>query len=150
MPHTSLSGRRPIREAGVTMIEVLVALIIFAFGTLGLAGLQLKAMAFSQSSLFRSQATALTDDILDRMRADRGSATAGSWNTPLTADAASFATTGPISITDLRDWKEQVEALLPSGKASIQVAASVVTITLEWDDSRGAEPAQQFVTQTQI
>lgn len=151
MNRDSLHLRRA--QAGVSMIEFLVALIIFAFGTLGLAGLQTQALAYSQGSLYRSQATTLTDDILDRMRADRANAKAGTWNTLLTANAASI--TGPtIAQTDLKDWKQQVEALLPSGQAAVDVNANIVTITIQWDDSRGNRSStttnQQFVTKTKL
>lgn len=148
----SLESRRT--QAGVSMIEFLVALIIFAFGTLGLAGLQTQALAFSQGSLYRSQATTLTDDILDRMRTDRTNAKAGLWNTALTDDSAIY-TGVTIAQTDLKDWKEQIKAALPSGQASIAInnVTYVVTVTIQWDDSRGARQAgatQQFVTMTQL
>jgi type IV pilus assembly protein PilV len=135
------------------MIEFLVALIIFAFGTLGLAGLQTQALAYSQGSLYRSQATTLTDDILDRMRADRVNAKAGGWNTALSAPSTTF-TGATIADTDRKDWKEQVEVMLPSGQASIAYDAptAVVTITIEWDDSRGNRSAAttKFETKTRF
>lgn len=144
-PFTSSLARR---QNGVGMIEVLVAIVILAFGLLGLAGLQTRVLAYSQSSLFRSQAAALTDDILDRMRADRTRALAGSWNTDLDSDTSTISSTFPES--DLRNWKEQVAVLLPTGQGSISVAASVVTIVVQWDDTRGRETAQQFTTTTRL
>jgi type IV pilus assembly protein PilV len=135
------------------MIEFLVALIVFAFGTLGLAGLQTQALAYSQGSLYRSQATTLTDDILDRMRADRGNAKLGNWNTALT-DASGTYTGTTIAQKDLLDWKDQVEKLLPTGQASISVGSDrFVTIVIQWDDSRGARTVgtnQQFVTKSRL
>lgn len=107
------------------MIEVLVTILIFSFGMLGLAGLQLRTMAYSQGSLFRSQATALTDDVLDRMRASRG--TASAWAT----DFDSAGTAG----SDLADWKTEVAGLLPDGKAAISLSATKVTVTLRWRDA---------------
>lgn len=118
------------------MIELLVSLLIFAFGMLGLVGLQNRTLGYGQVSLYRSQATALTDDILDRMRADRGNAKAGNWNTVLGDAAASISGTS-IAQTDLKDWKGQVESLLPSGQAAVQVNAGVVTIDIQWNE-RGA------------
>ncbi|MDH5541144.1 MAG: type IV pilus modification protein PilV, partial [Rhizobacter sp.] len=58
-------------QRGASMIELLVSILIFAFGMLGLVGLQNRTLGYGQISLYRSQATALTDDILDRMRTDR-------------------------------------------------------------------------------
>jgi len=138
------------RQRGFGMIEILVALVIFAFGMLGLAGLQTRSLAFSQTSLYRSQAAALTDDILDRMRADRTNAKAGSWNTALGTASSSISGTA-IYQADLRDWKQTVEQLLPSGAAEVDVAAGLVTITVQWDEIRvGGNSAQQFVTKSKL
>jgi len=146
LPHQTRSIGRRRRAAGFTMIEVLVAFIIFSFGMLGLAGLQTRVLTYSQSSLFRSQATALTDDILDRMRLDRQNAVGGNWNTDLSDSAASI-TTGPNTYEfDLKDWKTQVESLLPAGKASILVDAAsnnTVIVIIEWNDSRGTDSQNQ-------
>ena len=127
------------------MLELLVSLLIFSFGMLGLAGLQIRSLSMSQSSLYRSQATALADDILDRMRADRANALAGNWNTALTT-AASSVTGSALYQTDLKDWKATVESLLPAGQAYVGVNANVVTITLQWDDTRGRDLTPQSWT----
>jgi len=124
-PSLALPTTRRRRQRGISMIEVLVTVLIFSFGMLGLAGLQLRTMSYSQSSLFRSQATALTDDVLDRMRASR--ATASSWVTD-------FDSTGTAG-TDLADWKGEVAGLLPSGQAAVAVSSSTVTVTIRWRDS---------------
>jgi type IV pilus assembly protein PilV len=142
-------------QAGATMIEVLVAILIFSFGMLGLAGLQVKTMAYTQSSLMRSQATALADDVLDRMRADRTNArktdeSTGAWNTKLIAHAAAITNNA-----DLQDWKTELEALLPEGEASITVTSTRdVTVVIEWTDSRtekdDADKKQTFTTVTRL
>jgi len=132
------------------MIEVLVAVVILAFGLLGLAGLQTRTLWYGQSSLYRSQATALADDVFDRMRADRPNAKAGRWDTALGAAANSIGGTA-IFQADLRDWKEQVERLLPSGRAAIVTTQDSVTVTIEWDDSRGRDSTPQaFTTRSRL
>lgn len=132
-------ARRPQR--GASMIELLVSILIFAFGMLGLVGLQNKTLGYGQMSLYRSQATALSDDILDRMRADRVNAKAGNWNTALGTASTSYTGTS-IAQVDLKDWKDQVEKLLPSGQASIAVNAGVVTVTIQWDERGATTPFQ--------
>ena len=147
VPNHRMASPRQLR--GVGMIEVLVAIVILTFGMLGLAGLQSRILSFNQSSLYRSQATALTDDILDRMRADRANARAERWDTLITAASSSIS--GPaIFQSDLREWKEEVERLLPAGAASIDLdpTNNIVTVTIQWDDSRGREAAERFVTQS--
>jgi type IV pilus assembly protein PilV len=147
--------RPPRAQAGATMIEVLVAILIFSFGMLGLAGLQVKTMTYTQSSLMRSQATALTDDLLDRMRADRlkarkTEATADSWNTQFAVHAD--AITGN---SDLSDWKKELESLLSEGEAEITVATGGdVTVVIRWTDARtekeDADKTQSFTTVTRL
>lgn len=133
------------KQAGASMLELLVSLLIFSFGMLGLAGLQIRSLSMSQSSLYRSQATALTDDILDRMRADRDNALAGNWNTALTTASGSVSGTALFN-TDMKDWKATVESQLPDGKASVNMGSGTVTVVLQWDDSRGREAAQSWTT----
>ena len=154
LPHSS-AALRPARQRGVSMLELLVSLLIFTFGMLGLAGLQTRTLTFNQSSLFRSQAAALTDDVLDRLRSDRKKALSALWDTAIGTSTASMPVSTFAEI-DVKDWKAQVESLLPSGQASIvtTTAAGVdygtVTITIQWDDSRGTEAAQTFVTKTKL
>ena len=139
------------------MIELLVSLLIFTFGMLGLAGLQTRTLVFNQASLMRTQATALTDDILDRMRADRINALAGRWDSALTSGASSITGTA-LYQADLKDWKQQVESLLPAGsQASISTVTTAgaadfgtVTVVIQWDDSRGTEAVTKLETKTRL
>ena len=127
-------------QRGVSLIELLVAILIFAFGMLGLAGLQNRTLGFSQVSLYRSQATALSDDVLDRMRADRTNAKAGHWDTELETKASDISGT-TFTDQDLKEWKQEIENLLPSGRGLIKYEAGKgnrVTVEISWDE-RGAQ-----------
>lgn len=127
--------RRPraSQQRGASMIELLVSVLIFAFGMLGLVGLQNRTLGFGQMSLYRSQATALSDDILDRMRADRVNAKNGNWDTAFNKPHTDYGGT-TVAQTDLFDWKAQVENLLPSGQAEIVRDGNKVTVTIRWNE----------------
>lgn len=55
------------QQAGITMIEVLVTLLVFTIGLLGLAGLQLKALQGTNDGVQRAHATWLLQDFADRV-----------------------------------------------------------------------------------
>lgn len=59
------------RESGFTLVEVMVSIVILSFGLLGIAGLMIKGMQFTQSAQQRSIATLLAYDMIDRMRSNQ-------------------------------------------------------------------------------
>jgi type IV pilus assembly protein PilV len=65
----SLSARA--NQTGFTLLEILIAIIVVAFGLLGLFGLQAKAKKAEMESYERTQALVLIQDIADRMNANR-------------------------------------------------------------------------------
>lgn len=71
------------RQAGVGMMEVLVALLVLSVGVLGYAGLQLRALDSTDETYMRSQAMAIAQDAVERMMANPGAAsvyeTEGNW-----------------------------------------------------------------------
>ena len=134
---TPLHSRRG--AAGSSMIELLVSILIFAFGMLGMIGMQNRTLGYGQMSLLRSQAAALTDDMMDRLRTDRANAVVGNWEITLGQPASDFNGTS-LAQTDRSDWLTQVAALLPSGQASVHVTTKIVTVTIQWYE-RGSNAA---------
>lgn len=62
-------NRPPIRRAqsGVLLLEVLIALLIFALGVLGLVGLQANAVKQSGQAKYRADATLLANELIGQM-----------------------------------------------------------------------------------
>lgn len=56
------------RQAGFTLLEALIALLVLAVGLLGLAGLQLRGLSYNHDAFVRSQATFYAYDLMERMR----------------------------------------------------------------------------------
>lgn len=56
-------------QRGFSLIEVLVTIVILAFGLLGLAGLQARMMTLEMESYQRSQALLLLSDMMSRLEA---------------------------------------------------------------------------------
>jgi len=58
------------RQAGLGLLEILVAVLVFAVGLLGLAGAQITAKKNAMEAQQRSVATELARDLLERMRSN--------------------------------------------------------------------------------
>ena len=67
-------SRKLQAQRGNTMIEVLVTMVVVAFGLLGLCGLQMRMQLSDMESYQRAQALMLLDDITSRMAANRDQA----------------------------------------------------------------------------
>ncbi|MDM0033580.1 type IV pilus modification protein PilV [Variovorax sp. J22P271] len=65
MPRPPLPGSR--RQAGVALLEVLVAILLFSFGILGLIGLQARAISYSTDAEDRNRAAMLANEIATTM-----------------------------------------------------------------------------------
>ena len=62
-------------QAGVGLIEVLVALVILSIAILGFVGLQVRALAASQEASLNVQAMTLARDLSERIRMSRSALT---------------------------------------------------------------------------
>ncbi len=60
----------PQRQHGLSMIELLVAVLVLAIGVLGITALQMVSLQNNRGALFRSEAVQLAYDMMDRVRAN--------------------------------------------------------------------------------
>jgi type IV pilus assembly protein PilV len=124
-------------QRGISMIEVLVAIVVLTIGILGMAGLQAAGLRQAQSAQLRAQAAQFAYDMADRMRANLGEARG--YGLAL-ADAAPAGSS--TADRDRADWLARL-ATLPAGDGAIEVdlTTNLVTITVQWDDTRAGGPA---------
>ena len=161
MKQTAASMRSKASK-GFTLIEVLIALVIFTIGLMGLAAMMVTSVKTNHSSYLRTQAGHLAQAMADRMRSNLGQVNAynGSYN-PLIGVANPCGSTAPcppvqLVQRDLSVWLGQIRALLPNPAAQIecnvvtlgagvQIGAApyngVCTIWLRWDESSLREGA---------
>ena len=113
---------RPIAERGVTLIEILVTILILAFGLMGLAGMQAKVQTTQSESYQRAQAVLLVQDMANRISANRLNATSYvTVNTLGTGDsqpASCAALTGFAK--DQCEWSHAIQ-----GAAEMQGTSSI-------------------------
>jgi type IV pilus assembly protein PilV len=122
---------------GFTLLEVLVALLIFSLGLIGIAGLLTVSVVTNHSAYLRTQAIFLAQGMADRMHANP----LGLWNnsyqlhsitTPPTAPTAAAAlpstpqdcsaascTYAEVATRDLQQWQNQLRTFLPTAGVAI-------------------------------
>lgn len=129
------------RYRGISLIELLVTMVVVAFGLLGAALMHTRGLQSNHDAFLFSQAAALAYDIAERMRVNYTAASAGNYNSSMGAAAASAdcygntcANAAALAAGDVYDWKEQhVKALLPGADASIRYAANTATVVIRFE-----------------
>lgn len=82
------------REAGTTLIEIMVSIVVIAVGLLGLASMQINALKFQQTASQRSEAMQASYDLADRMRANFVFTTPDLAASERTANESKYTSTG--------------------------------------------------------
>lgn len=123
IPHCAVS-----LQSGFTLIEVLIAALVLSIGLLGLAGLQAVSLRMNHGSYLRVQASNLSYEIADAMRANRNSAEE--------YDSGFTGTRSAATDADITTWNNRLASLLPSGSGTIEVSDNIATITVTWDETR--------------
>jgi type IV pilus assembly protein PilV len=159
----------PSRRAvlGVSLIEVMVAILVFSVGLLGIAMLQMRGAQFTKESGSRTSAILLARSLADSMRANP----AGAHPSPLGTDSAylysggttytnadcqstSLTTPAAVAKRDLACWQLALSRSLPKpadGKPMATVTEDktlgTLIITVSWtgvSDDGTTDPNQSY------
>lgn len=154
------------RQQGVSLIEMLVAILVLSFGMLAMAGLHASSLRLGKMAQYRAVAQQLADDYADRMRATTRGLTqaqaaavapgylflqAYSPTSALPAVPAcvvpNACTAAELAARDQARWRNIARASLPGGGLFVQqpqVAGApgpVVEVTVVWQDPQTATGA---------
>lgn len=157
-------SRRPYRprsrQRGFSLLEVLIAVVVLAFGLLGFALLQTMNVRYVQSANYRTQATNLAYDLTEQMRSNRHQA---EWYSNASFASGSKSAAGlcarPVATVTLAQnitrWQCQVvKALGDNASATVTVTAGVARVRISWADERWSktspDAATTFETETQL
>lgn len=134
----TLYAKPPSRQRGVALIEVLVAVLIFSFGVLGLIGLQGRAIAVSRDAEDRNRAALLANEVVSMMWLRQGS---------------------DVSAEERQRWLERVgdpaRGGLPAGEGEYKLSALAgdrrqMDVTITWEPPGRASGASGESQRSQL
>lgn len=120
-------------QRGVTLIEVLIAVLIFSLGLIGVAGLLMMSVRGNHAAYLRTQVTFLAQGMADRMQANPIGVWGGDYNQtypkPSSQDCAGGCTPRQLAEHDGGVWSRQLTSFLPSNtQASIRCSSAGVAV----------------------
>jgi type IV pilus assembly protein PilV len=136
------------RQGGVTLIEILVTVLILAFGILGLIGMNVKVQAAQTDAYQRAQAILLVQDMANRISVNRANALTYVTASPLgTGDSQDASCAGKTGVAlDQCEWSNALKGAaeqLGGGNAGAMIGArgciaqigtspTVMQVTVAW------------------
>ncbi|OOG40639.1 type IV pilus modification protein PilV [Rhodanobacter sp. C05] len=164
------------RQRGVSLIEVMMAVLIFSIGLLGLAGLMIMATRSNVAGYQFTQVSYLAHNMADRMSANpigvwNGSYNSAAYPVSTTQDCSAGCTPALLAAYDQQMWSSQLKTFLPPGAAAVIACTSTgvsfdpvgggqvdkrppyggtCAMRITWNErNTGDQTAQSATTQTQ-
>ncbi|WP_342649701.1 prepilin-type N-terminal cleavage/methylation domain-containing protein [Pseudomonas sp. REB1044] len=107
-----------LREQGMTLLEVVVAVLVLGVGLFTSASLQMRALHAAEGARRDAQVVQLGQSLIEQTRS-----------------------AGRFQPGALHDWRARLEALLgSSGRGQAVVAGQWLRLETCWQDARGAQP----------
>jgi type IV pilus assembly protein PilV len=132
------AGAKKAKQGGMAILEALVAMLIFAFGILGVVGLQGSMTREQTAAKFRTDAGYLASELVGTMWSD-------------VSNLSSYNSGSCTGYTRCNDWVNKVAATLPGGAATVTVDTTdgdvsiVITWTMPSGDTHQFEMATTIV-----
>jgi len=138
-------------EAGFSLVEVLIALVIMSVGMLGIAGLYVEGMKAGRTSTFRHHAVTLASDVADRIRANPTAGVVyegvGGNNDCVLGNID--CTPAQMAANDIDLWLTQADEMLPNGEIAIvfddTVTPNTYAIEVSWDEAGETAPSYSII-----
>ncbi len=136
------------RQNGMSLLEGLLAVLIFSVGILALVALQATSVRATTDAKLRADASFLASQLIARMWTDFSNMNGYAYNT----GGANCAFAGGGGNASVNDWATSVQAALPGANAQVTVSTAaatlnMVTITICWP---AGDETRRYQTVTQI
>lgn len=102
------------RSRGFSLLELLISLLIFAIGFLGLVSLQHLSFRLTQDTVLQSTAMTLADNLVEQLKVNKPSSIEGS-------------------------WQKSIEDSLPNAQATLVKQGEYFDIKVQWLESQFSE-----------
>ena len=127
-----ISTSRADRQAGVALLEVLVSILLFSLGVLGLIGLQTRAISLSTDAEDRNRAALMANDVASTMWLSKSTTTidtsAGSaWQTRVADQSKGGLPNGALIITAVTASSADIKITWKATSRSTGDASSTLT-----------------------
>ncbi len=120
---TFQQGRRRPRQRGIALIEAMIGVLIFAFGVLGLIGLQAAMTRAQTNTKFRADAANLAADLIALIQTDT------------IANMKQYEKASCAAYPRCKEWRTKVKSVLPSAEdpeVTVDTGTSKVDIIIRW------------------
>jgi len=100
------------KQHGFSMIELLVAMLIFSLGLLGIVSLQVTGMRMTRDADLMGRASLYVSSMAEKIRAN------------------------PSVLVDTVDWNQTIQTALPNGFGEVTTVNRTHTISVSWVESQ--------------
>lgn len=138
------------KQSGASMIEVLISLMIMAFGLLGVAALQLTSIRANQLASETSVATAQLYSMLEALRANADITRIGGYNLQF-SPGCPLPGGSTLALRDLSKWRVDIRtALGEAACGEVQCSGSSCKVSIYWgnESAGGANRPTATVSST--
>ena len=141
------------RQRGVSLLEVLIAVLVLSVGLLGIAGLQTANLRNSQSAQQRTIAVVLATSMAERIRSNVVIARAGGF--ALEKQCEKLDQAGNIQSVELANWLDELRLNLgrsdkSCGEVVYTAASQQYVVNVYWDDSRALGGSAEMAISYQV
>ena len=153
-----------LRQTGVSFVEVLISLLILAFGVLGMMQLHKQATQHNTSAYAQSQATLLAADMMNRIQSNRTIAkTTAAYQSSFTDHSISacednlypdqceitLCDAAQLALYDIKQWKFNLQCQIPNAQGQISFTENddsrLYSITIKFPELNDRMPLADLV-----